>query len=164
MFSEIGDLPVHALAVHLTVVAIPLAALLAVLFVIPRTHNWAKIPLPLVSIGALISVFVSRKSGQALEDNLLSKDALSAPAKDWLVIHYNRAYDLWLIMIAFTIVAVVAYVLSRNADRYKGPLALGMSALLIIGAGAMAFQVYRVGDAGAHAVWNPDGTQDYSGS
>jgi hypothetical protein len=162
MFSEIGGLPIHALAVHATVFAVPLAALLAVLFVIPRTHHWAKLPLALVSVGALISVFVSRQSGEALESNLLDKGALVGPAKDWVDIHYERAYDLWLIMIAFTIVAVVAYVLSRNPDRYKGPMAIGMSVLLIVGAGALAFQVYRVGDAGAKAVWNPDGTQDYS--
>jgi uncharacterized membrane protein YphA (DoxX/SURF4 family) len=162
MFSEIGGLPLHPLAVHAAVVAIPLSALLAVLFVIPRTHRWARLPLALVSVGALISVFVSRQSGQALEDNLLKKGALAGPAKDWIDIHYERAYDLWLMMIAFTIIAVIAYVLSRNAERYKGPLAIVVSVLLIVGAGAIAFQVYRVGDAGSKAVWNPDGNQDYS--
>jgi hypothetical protein len=164
MFSEIGGLPVHALAVHATVVAVPLSALMAVLFVIPRTHNWAKLPLAMVSVGALASVFVARQSGTRFEANLIAKGVLPAgsPARDLINIHYQRARVLWFIMIAFTIIAVVAYVLSRNAEKYRGMVAGVMSVLLIVGAGAVLFQVYRVGDAGAKAVWNPDGTADYS--
>jgi glucan phosphoethanolaminetransferase (alkaline phosphatase superfamily) len=164
MFGEIGDLPVHALAVHAAVVAVPLAALMAVLFVIPRTHKWAQLPLALVSVGALVAVYVARQSGQHLENNLLDRGILTqgSPAKDLVDTHYERAKWLWYIMIAFTIIAVVAYVLSRNAERYRGVVSAVMSVLLIVGAGAVAFQVYRVGDAGAKAVWNPDGTQDYS--
>jgi glucan phosphoethanolaminetransferase (alkaline phosphatase superfamily) len=164
MFGEIGDLPVHALAVHATVVAVPLAALLAVLFVIPRTHHWARLPLAIVSVGALISIYVARQSGQHLENNLLDRGVLTqgSPAKDLVDTHYERAKWLWYIFIAFTVIAIVAYALSRNAERYHGVLAAAMSVLLIVGAGAVVFQVYRVGDAGAKAVWNPDGTQDYS--
>jgi glucan phosphoethanolaminetransferase (alkaline phosphatase superfamily) len=164
MFNEINGLPVHALAVHAAVVAVPLAAFMAVLFVIPRTHAWAQIPLPLVSVGALLAVFVARQSGKALETNLIDKGVLTDqnPALDLVRTHFNRAQTLWWIMIAFTIVAVVASVLSRSRARYRGAVAAVMSVLLIVGAGAVAFQVYRVGDAGAKAVWNPDGNQDFS--
>ena len=35
-------------------------------------------------------------------------------------------------------------------------------AVLLVLAAVAAFWVYRVGDLGATAVWNPSGTQDYS--
>jgi hypothetical protein len=36
-----------------------------------------------------------------------------------------------------------------------------LSALLVLGAGALAFQNYRVGDIGSEAVWNPTGERSY---
>ena len=52
MFHEIGGLPLHPLAVHAAVVSVPLAALLGILFAVPRTRAWSRIPFALVSIGA----------------------------------------------------------------------------------------------------------------
>ena len=55
--QEFHGLPVHPLAVHAPVVLIPLALLLVVLFVIPRTRAWAAIPMVVVSVG------IRRQSG-----------------------------------------------------------------------------------------------------
>jgi hypothetical protein len=64
MFDKIGDLPLHPLVIHAVVVGIPLAALLAVLFAIPRTREWARWPLAIVVVGATAVTFIARQSGQ----------------------------------------------------------------------------------------------------
>jgi hypothetical protein len=53
-----------------------------------------------------------------------------------------------------------------NVAPRRPPVAIevGLPVLLVIVGLVMAFWVYRVGDIGARAVWNPEGTVDYSTS
>jgi glucan phosphoethanolaminetransferase (alkaline phosphatase superfamily) len=164
MPKVVNGLPVHALAVHAAVVAVPLAALLAVLFVIPRTRAWARWPLLIVSIGGLAAVYVAKVSGFNLEHNLQASGVLTNqnPAYALVITHSQRANQLWLIMIAFTLIVIAAFVFSRDPERFRGGIGTAVSVLLIIGAAAVAVQVVRVGDIGARAVWNPTGQTDYS--
>ncbi len=67
MFDSIGNMPLHPLVIHAAVIGIPLAVLLAVLFAVPRTRNWARWPLAVVSVGALGATFVSKESGEELQ-------------------------------------------------------------------------------------------------
>ena len=67
MFDKIGDMPLHPLVVHAAVVGIPLATLLAILFAIPRTRNWARWPLALAAVGAMAASLVSKESGEAFQ-------------------------------------------------------------------------------------------------
>lgn len=164
MPKEIHGLPIHALAVHGAVVAVPLAALLAVLFVIPRTRAWARWPLLVVSIGALGAVWVAKLSGFNLEHALLASGALSpdTDAYPLVIEHSRRANQLFILMIVFTLIAIAAFVFSRDAERFSGALGTAVSVLLVIAAAAVAIQVIRVGDIGARAVWNPTGQVDYT--
>jgi len=161
---QIHGLPVHPLAVHAAVVFVPLAALLAILFVIPRTRAWSALPMALVSVAALISVWVSRESGfnfkshfsagggAAFDNSVLGKA---------IATHQGRANVLSYLMIAFAMIAVAIYFLYRNADRFVGAVQYVACAVLVLGALVVAFQTYRVGESGSKAVWNPDGTQSY---
>ncbi len=123
--EEFHGLPVHPLAVHAPVVLIPLALLLVVLFVIPRTRAWAALPMAVVSVGALISVWVARASGFNYRTHLVElsggNDAFKASVLGKAVdTHEGRANVLFYLMIVFAIIAVAVYFLYRDKDRFVG--------------------------------------------
>lgn len=155
--EDVNGLPLHPLAVHATVVLVPLTALLAVLFVIPRFRSWARVPLLLVSLASVVSVFVSKQSGESFEERLGLRDA-SNPVAAAVRVHAERADLLLVIMVIFAVIAVVAFLVSRPSTSYTGVVSVLMSVLLVLGAGAIAFQTYRVGESGAKAVWGSSGS------
>lgn len=151
--DKFHDLPVHPLAVHASVVLVPLAALLAILFVVPRTRAWAALPLPLVSVAALASVFVSRESGFNLKNDLGIGEAIED--------HQDKANTLFYMLIVFAIIAVAVYVLYRQADRFTGMVQYVACGVLVVGALVVAYQTYQVGEAGSKVVWG-NGESDES--
>jgi predicted membrane channel-forming protein YqfA (hemolysin III family) len=167
--DEFHNLPVHALAVHGAVVLVPLSVLLALLFVFPRTRHWAALPMAIVAVVALVNVYVAKVSGGHLRDAL---SALSGDPKAWasspvgkaIKDHQDKANWLFILMIVFAVIAVLVYVLYRQSDRFTGPLEYVACGVLVVAALVVAFQTYRVGEAGSKAVWNPDGNIDYSSS
>lgn len=156
MFNEFNGLPTHALALHAAVVLVPLAAALGVLFAIPRTRAWSRLPLLLVSVGAVVAVFGAKESGEKLEEVL----NLEGPTHDLVELHAERADVLFIATIGYAVLAVAAFVLTRSSTRNGLPTNV-LAVLLVIGAAGVAFQTYRVGDVGARAVWNPTGQVDY---
>jgi hypothetical protein len=165
MFDEFNGLPLHALVIHGTVVLVPLSALLGVLFVIPKTQRWARIPFLLVAVGAVPLVWVSKQSGEALKENFIETRGLAEPANaEWLgqiETHQERADLLFWIVLAYAVVAVVAFFVASSRNTSKA-LYQAMCVLVVVGAVAITVQVVRVGDAGSRAVWNPTGDNDYS--
>ncbi len=159
MFDEINGLPLHPLAVHATVVLIPLAGLLGVLFAIPRTREWARVPLALTSLGAAVSTGVTRKSGE----DLLEALQLSGPARELVTRHSDNANVLLWLVLGYAGLAVCAVLVSWRKPGSRTVVGV-LSAVLVVGAAAMVFQAYRVGDLGTKAVWNPTGDVDYSSS
>jgi hypothetical protein len=163
MFGQIHGLPLHPLAVHAAVVFVPLAAFLGVLFVIPRTRAWSRIPFAVVSVGGLLSVFVARQSGLAFRRDL-DIDAQGGAVLRLIDKHEHRANWLFIFMIAFAVIALAAFYLSRNPEQFTGALEISVSVVVVVAALVVAFQVYLVGDIGSRAVWNPTGTQHFDGS
>ncbi len=163
MFSQINGLPLHALVVHAAVVFVPLAALLGVLFAIPRCRDWSRIPLLLVSLIAAGTVFVSRQSGASFKSVLEANGTLSSqnPATSLVTQHESRGKLLFLMMLGYAVIAIGAFLLSRDAARFTGSIATVTSAVLVVGAAVVGFQTYRVGEIGAKAVWNPTGQVNY---
>ena len=159
MFTEIHGLPVHPLAVHGAVVLVPLAALMGVLFAIPKTRAWSRLPLLLMSLAAVGAVFVARQSGFKIKDHLLASDF---PYKNLIAQHQSRAKVLFIIVIIYALVAIAAYVLTRSgrrpARRWR-PRCRWCSWWVRC---AIAFQTYRVGELGSKIVYNPDGNVDFS--
>jgi Predicted membrane protein (DUF2231) len=153
MFHEIGGLPVHPLAVHAAVVSVPLAALLGLLFVVPRTRAWARIPFALVSVGAAAAVFVAKQSGHDLEETLGLDNGGNNPVAALVATHAGRANVLMIMVLIFAGIAVVAFFLSRDDARFRGTVAAVVCGVVIVGALSVAVQTYRVGDSGARAVW-----------
>lgn len=167
--DTVGGLPLHALAVHATVVVVPLAALLGVLFAVPRLRRWAALPLALVAVAAAASTYVSVESGATLKEaGGLGAAGLGGPAADLVERHEDLAGQLLWLVVGYAAVAVAAVLLATRSDRAAsatrraGVVVTALSVVLVLGAGVVGFQTYRVGDAGAEAVWNPSGTFDYS--
>ena len=158
MFTQIHGLPVHPLAVHGAVVLVPLAALMGILFAIPKTRAWSRWPLLLVSLGAVVALFVARQSGLKLKEHLA---AINFPYMNLISQHQSRAKWLIVLMIIFALIAIAAFVLTRSADTSQAVVTT-LSVLLIVGAVAVAFQTYRVGELGSKIVYNPGGGTDFS--
>lgn len=157
MFDEFNGLPTHALALHAAVVLVPLAATLGVLFAVPRTRAWSRVPLLLLSLGAVAAVYVAKESGERFEKVL----NLEGPTHDLVEEHAEHADLLFLLVIGYAVVAVAAFLVTRRSIGTNLPTAV-VSAVLVVGALIIAFQTYRVGDVGARAVWNPTGDADFS--
>ena len=164
MFDSIGGLPIHALVLHAVVIAVPLAALLALLFAYRRTRNWARWPLAVVAVGTLGATFVAKKSGEALERALGIKPG--NPVGDLIAKHQHLANQLLILVAVFAVLAVASSFLVSRVDvaprRRPVAIEVGLPVLLVITGLVMMFQVYRVGDIGSRAVWNPEGSVDYS--
>lgn len=160
MFDQFHDLPVHPLAVHGAVVLVPLSALLAVLFAIPRTRRWAQWAFPLVTIAATGAVFVAKQSGEKLQEVLALPD--DSPVRDVIEDHEEAGTLLFAMMLVFAVIAIIAFVMSRSTSLLDGPLGIVVSIVLIVSAAAVAYQTYKVGELGSKAVWNPTGDVDYS--
>lgn len=178
MFDTLDGLPLHALVIHAAVVLIPLSGLLGVLYALPRTRAWARWPLAVVSVAALGSTFVATRSGEALE-RVRQYDGANSEAPQAALIerHSELGTQLLYLMLAFTVVAVAAAVLtgrthapsaaesageSAAASPGRQPVAIGLSVLLVVGAALVGTWTYRVGDLGARAVWDPTNSVDYS--
>lgn len=182
--DTVNDLPLHALAVHGTVVLVPLAALLGLLFAVPRLRRWSHLPLALVALASAGSVWASIQSGHNLERaGGIGAAGLGGPVAELVNRHEELAEQLQWLVWGYALVAVVAVVLYRwsaatgdhdgdpadrgtggRVGRRGGLVVTGLSVLLVLGAVAVGVQTYRVGDAGSTAVWNPTGTVDYTGS
>jgi hypothetical protein len=170
---QVHGLPVHPLAVHAAVVLVPLAALLAFLFLVPRTRSWAALPMAAVSVAAVVACWVSRESGFNLKQHFVGfsqsqrqfDDSVLGKAIDH---HESLALVLSYIMIAFAAVAVVVYLMWLrprwwpSALQFRGAAQYAASAVLLVGALGVAYQTYLTGEAGSKAVYNPDGSQNYA--
>jgi len=157
MFSEIDGLPLHPLVVHAAVVLVPLAALMGFLFAVPRTRAWARLPLLLVALAAAGSTFLAKLSGENLEEVL----ELGGKPATLIEEHESRANVLLILVLVFAVAAVLAFVVTRTTTA-NSPVVLVLAVALVVGAVAVGVQVYRVGDIGLRAVWNPTGDQTFS--
>lgn len=158
MFNQIDGLPLHPLALHAAVVFVPLAALLGLLFAIPRARAWSRVPLVIVSLGAVGAVFVAKQSGQALEKVL----QLPHQTEQLVHQHAHQANILFIGTIAYAVLAILAFLISRRGTT--STITTVAAVLLVLGAIGVAFQTYRVGELGARAVWNPTGQMNYGSS
>jgi hypothetical protein len=164
VFDTVAGLPVHALVLHVVVLAVPLATLLALLFAYPRTRNWARWPLAVVAVGTLGATFVAKESGEELERVLGIQPG--NPVGDLIADHERLANQLLILVAVFAVLAVAGSFLVSRVDvaprRPPVAIEIGLPAVLVIVGLLMSFWVYRVGDLGARAVWNPQGNINYS--
>jgi uncharacterized membrane protein len=178
MPKEIDGLPLHPLVVHAVVVLVPLTALVAVLFLVPRFRRALRWPMVLLALAALASTYVAKLSGENLEESEYIPD--EGPIYEAVERHEELANQLLYVVIAFVIVTCVAAYVLRPADEigpFPGEDAEGdaeptatldaivrgvVAVLVVVGAVASGVQTYRTGEQGSRAVWNPTGDTNFS--
>lgn len=152
MPDTVNGIPSHPLVVHFAVVLTTLAIVMAVLFLVPRTRGWARLPYPIVSIAALVAVFLAKESGEGLEQRVEG----GGGALEKLIHDHAEAADLLFVFsLLFAVISVVAwFVATKRPERMTGGVGVAVSVLVVAGLLAIGIQSYRVGDLGAKAVWN----------
>ena len=157
MFERFGDLPLHVLVIHVTVLVLPVGALTAIVFALVPKWRWLlRWPTLLLGLGSLVCAFVAKESGEAF--------VKAVPQLDPLVkVHQDRGDLLFIFCIVFAVAAVAAFLLlggptalasGKGAKETKSrPLELVVSAAVLVIGVVVIYQTIRTGDAGAKAVW-----------
>ena len=155
--TKISGLPAHILLVHVVLAAVPIAALLLVVAgVWPAARRKLGIIMPLIALGALLTVPVTTHAGHWLEARVAITPLIRK--------HVDLGRQLLPWMVALFVVAVLVWVWDRasraGADRSRtgsgvhGPVARIVVAVLAIAVSVGAVQqVVRAGEAGSRAVW-----------
>ncbi|MQW75568.1 hypothetical protein GHK92_06760 [Nocardioides sp. dk4132] len=141
---EINGMPLHALVIHGAVVLGPLAALLALVYVVPRARQWARGPMVATAVVAAGFVVAAYLSGSDLLDANPALRQLPAVAS-----HEDRAAYALTATLVLAVLAVAAGLLHRR----PGAVGLVVRVLLALAAVATLVAVIATGDAGARAVW-----------
>jgi uncharacterized membrane protein len=160
VFGSFRDLPIHALVVHAAVILIPIAALLAIALLRPAWRMVLRWPL-VAAIGlSVVLAFVARASGRVLEENLEEQTTGTVVGK--AIEHHEQLADrLWILLLVFFVVSVLAALL---LPRLNNPIAGGIVAFIVAAVAVVVIvMAIQTGEAGSKAVWNPDGSIDYSG-
>jgi hypothetical protein len=149
MFERFGDLPLHVLVIHLTVVLLPVAALTGIVFaLVPRWRRLLRWPALVLGLGTVVCAFVAKQSGQAFVN------AVPTLAKA-VELHQKRGNLLFWYCLIFAVVAVAAFLLLREKGgrATNRPLELLTQAAVVVIGVLVIWQTIRTGDAGARAVW-----------
>jgi len=141
---EINGLPLHPLVVHAAVIFGPIAALVALAFLVPRWRlklRWPMVGLALVATASLLAAYFSG-------DNFLEHRPELGQSPQ-VQEHEDRAGQLLWVTIAFGVVALASGWLATRT----GALRLVLDVLLAVASVALLVLVFLTGEAGARAVW-----------
>lgn len=160
MLGQFHGLPLHALIVHGTVVLLPVTALVALAFGVPRWRRILRWPLLVLAALSVVVVLVTRASGETLKA-ALGTQLKNTVAGTIVADHETLGTRLVFATAVLLVVAVVA-VLVLRATPSGWVRHLPAAALAVTAAVVLTFTV-QTGEAGAKAAWNPAGNVDYSG-
>lgn len=153
---QIAGLPAHPLLVHLTVVAVPLACILALVIAFwPRARRWFSWGTPVVALIAGISVPLATQSGGWLEGRVQMTPVVQK--------HVDEAHNLlpWMGLLMLAMLAWWAwhaFVTPRanSAGLLRTVAIAGPIVLTVLAFGTLAW-VVLIGHAGAAAAWQGRG-------
>jgi hypothetical protein len=161
VFDEILGLPIHALVVHASVILIPLAALVGVAFLRPAWRMPLRWPLVAATALATALLWVTRQTGESLKESL-GDQLTDTPVGEVVDRHQELGDRLWMWLLVFLAVTVVVALL---LPRLTNPLAGGGVAIIVAALAVVVMVLVGLtGHQGSKAVWNPEGSVDYSGS
>jgi uncharacterized membrane protein len=152
---EINGLPLHPLVVHATVVLVPLGALGAILYVVPRWRWLLRWPTLVVNVLAAVLVQISIMSGEDLQRDIKAFNPQVETHEEWADKLRIGVFVLAVIVIVAFWALGYATRLAGGADRASRVPALEtvMMVLLPVAGVAVLVLVFLTGDAGAKAVW-----------
>lgn len=151
MLDTFQGLPVHALIVHATVVAVPLTAVAVALAAVhPRFRSWIGWFPPVAAVACVVLVQLTVMSGQKLYDRF---ERVNGVSKD-LEHHKQLAGLLIWLTIPMAVIAVLGYYLQRKDDVSKAVAGV-VAALAVASSVAVMVDVALIGHAGASSAWKP---------
>ncbi|NII41610.1 hypothetical protein E9228_002257 [Curtobacterium flaccumfaciens] len=149
---QLGGLPLHPLLVHLTSVAVPVAALVAIAVAVwPAARRWLAVGAPLIALVALVSVPLATSSGEWLESReketaLLQRHTeLADGLLPWSIAVFALLV-LWWGWHRFGIARVT------NGGAVRAVAVVGPVLLVAVGVVSLV-EVVVIGHAGAVSVW-----------
>lgn len=165
MFDLINGIPVHPLVVHAVVVLLPLAVVGTILIAaVPRWRVHYGLLVVGAALAATVLIPVATSSGEELEQRV-GDPGDHAEMGDLLI---------WFAIPLLVLVTALWWLARRQAradvdasgtsgahTQAAAPsktLVTAVAALAVVAALANGFQVYRVGDSGAKAVWDDAGS------
>ena len=156
--DTITGLPAHPLVVHFSIVAIPLAAILVVLYTVIR--SWRSVLAYLITgMGALIAIGVvlAASSGEALEETSEESSLLQTHAElgDQLQI-IGIVFGLSLVALGLYSILSARSIITFGESRDHTVLVALMALALVTSTVATVWDV-RTGHSGAKAVWSEEG-------
>lgn len=156
---DVNGLPLHPLVVHATVVLIPIAAVLSVVYAAVTRWRWAtRWPMVGATAAALGSVLVAYFSGRDFV-----KERFPDEQSTTISLHQERAEVLlWLTIVFAVIVLISAWGLGGPSALASGAGARGqhagliewsLVAMLVIFAVSVILMTFQTGEAGARSIW-----------
>lgn len=151
MFDLVNGIPVHVLVVHAVVVLLPLAAVgTVVLALVPPWRVRYGFVVTALAVAATAAIPVATQSGEQLQGHVGIPVAQAE--------HPELGNQLIWFAVPLVLVAAALWLLALRGRRAggEGPGRGLMTAVAVLGivvAVANVYQVYRVGDSGAKAVW-----------
>jgi len=149
---QFGGIPLHPLFVHLTSVAVPVAALTAIVVAVwPAARRWLAVGAPVVGLVALVSVPLATLSGEWLEHH---------ERETALLERHTRLADG---LLPWSVAVFVLLVLWWAWHRFAAPRVSSggtvravavLGPVLLVGVAAVSIvEVVVIGHAGAVSVW-----------
>ncbi|HEU4866188.1 MAG TPA: DUF2231 domain-containing protein [Actinomycetota bacterium] len=152
-----GDLPLHPLVVHLTVVLIPIAALTLVLAAVwPAARRRLGLLPPILALIALVLVPITTAAGTWLADRvgrtpLVDRhEDLGNSMLPWVIAMFVAAVAVWAWHKFFT--------KATGRVRLVGSVVLAVAAIAI--AAGSVVTIVQIGESGATAVWTGNFSED----
>jgi hypothetical protein len=156
--TKISGLPAHVLLVHLVIAAVPIASLLVIACALwPAARQRVGIILPIIVLGALITVPITTNAGKWLQARVASTPLIRK--------HVALGKQMLPWMIGLFLVAVLIWVWERASTRQSAAALHGPVAKVVVGVIAVAMsigalqQVIRTGEAGSRALWTGNFSQ-----
>lgn len=152
MLLRINDIPAHPLLVHGAVVLVPIACLGAIAYLVPAWRDWLRWPLLVTAVLSFVFIWAAYLSG----DNF--KESVSFFQDNPQIEKHEEYADVF--RIVGSLFAVVVVVVTGWLHRKEGPLRIaagGVGAALAV---VTLVYVFLTGEAGAKAVYPPEGFQD----
>ncbi len=165
--NQLFGLPAHPLLVHLTVVAIPVAAVLVgIVAVFPRVPRLVKVTTLVLGGLSVALVPLMESSGEALEERVTETAAVERHAE------MGETLLPWVVGLFVVLIAVLAadWWLRRPVSSGPGTRAaagrlavsgqivtIGLAVVAIAAAAGTLVQTVRIGHSGAQATWSTPG-------
>ena len=158
--STFAGLPAHPLLVHFIVVLALLTAVLAILCAVwPAARErlvWLVLAL---AVATTAMTPLTTESGEWLEHQIGESELIEKHAALGDTMIYFAAA-----LLVASILLAVLHVRSGRGRPLSAVLSGLIAAFVVLAGGATAWQVYRIGDSGAHSVWGDALTGASAGS